>query len=66
MAGRCIDCGLCEEACPVDIPLRFLYRMANGIVKDLFDYEAGTSKSQSPFSVLDEETTLEPKSLNAA
>ena len=26
MAGRCIDCGLCEDACPVDIPLRLLYR----------------------------------------
>ena len=21
MAGRCIDCGLCEDACPVDIPV---------------------------------------------
>jgi len=24
MAGRCIDCGLCEEACPSNIPLRTL------------------------------------------
>jgi len=66
MAGRCIDCGLCEEACPVDIPLRFLYRTMNEVVKDLFDYEAGTSQSQSPFSVLDEEITLEPKPLRAS
>ena len=66
MAGRCIDCGLCEEACPVDIPLRLLYRMTNEIVKDLFDYEAGTSRNQSPFSVLGEEVTLELKPLKAA
>jgi formate dehydrogenase subunit beta len=24
MAGRCIDCGLCNEACPADIPLNIL------------------------------------------
>ncbi|MBW1940003.1 MAG: 4Fe-4S binding protein, partial [Deltaproteobacteria bacterium] len=32
MGGRCIDCGLCEDACPMDIPLRMLYRKVNGIV----------------------------------
>ncbi|MBK9968974.1 MAG: 4Fe-4S dicluster domain-containing protein [Holophagales bacterium] len=25
-AGRCIDCGECERACPVDIPLGLLNR----------------------------------------
>lgn len=52
MAGRCIDCGLCEEACPVDIPLRLLYRKVNGIVTDLFGYETGVSHDQTPFSIL--------------
>ena len=66
MAGRCIDCGLCEDACPVDIPLRLLYRKVNEIVRDVFDYETGTSRSQSPFNILGEETTLEPKSIKAA
>ena len=41
MAGRCIDCGLCEDACPVDIPLRLLYRKVNEIVVNVFDYETG-------------------------
>jgi ferredoxin len=54
MAGRCIDCGLCEEACPVDIPLRLLYRKGNAIVKDLFGYETGLSQEQPPFSILGE------------
>lgn len=54
MAGRCIDCGLCEDACPVDIPLRLLYRKTNLIVKDLFDYETGSSLLQPPFSILGE------------
>lgn len=52
MAGRCIDCGLCEEACPVDIPLRLLYRKVNDIVRQLFGYQTGLSLEQSPFSLL--------------
>jgi formate dehydrogenase subunit beta len=51
MAGRCIDCGLCEEACPADIPLRLLYRKVNSIVKDLFDYDTGVSTTLPPFAV---------------
>ncbi len=63
MAGRCIDCGLCEDACPADIPLRLLYRRVNEIVTDLFDYQTGTSAEQSPFSILGDTVFLEPKPL---
>ena len=63
MAGRCIDCGLCEEACPSDIPLRLLYRKVNEIVKDVYDYETGISPDQSPFSVLGEKVVLETTKL---
>ena len=65
MAGRCIDCGLCEEACPADIPLRLLYRKVNQIVADIFDYRPGSSLEQSPLSILGEKVTLEPQPLNA-
>jgi Fe-S oxidoreductase len=65
MAGRCIDCGLCEDACPSDIPLRLLYKKVNGIVKDVFDYETGTSPELPPFSVLGEDVTLDPKPIGA-
>ncbi len=61
MAGRCIDCGLCEEACPAEIPLRLLYRKVGEIVGDLFAYETGESLEQSPFSVLGDKVVLEPK-----
>jgi len=63
MGGRCIDCGLCEDACPTDIPLRLLYRKVNGIVKDEFGYETGTHSEQSPFNLLGDEVTLELKPL---
>jgi formate dehydrogenase subunit beta len=65
MAGRCIDCGLCEDACPVDIPLRLLYRKVNEIVVNVFDYETGSCNDQSPFSILGDKVILEPKPMTA-
>jgi len=61
MAGRCIDCGLCEDACPAYISLRLLYRKVNETVSDVFDYKTGIRADQSPFNMLGEEVTLEPK-----
>ncbi len=61
MAGRCIDCGLCEEACPADIPLRLLYRKVNAVVDDLFDYRAGEGEQPPPFTIIGERPSLAPK-----
>ena len=62
MAGRCIDCGLCEEACPADIPLRVLYKKGNALVKEFFDYDTGSLVTGlSPWKALGEEVTMEPK-----
>ena len=41
MAGRCVDCGECERACPMDIPLMELNKKLQKDVKELFEYEAG-------------------------
>ena len=65
MAGRCIDCGLCEAACPMDIPLRLLYGKVNEIVMDLFGYETGSSIENSTFNILGATVTLEPKPIEA-
>jgi Fe-S oxidoreductase len=48
MADRCIDCGLCEEACPADIPLRTLYRKVRETVRDLFGYLPGENVEDPP------------------
>jgi formate dehydrogenase subunit beta len=62
MAGRCIDCGLCEEACPADIPLRVLYKKGNALVKELFEYDTGSpTAGLSPWKFLGDEATLETK-----
>jgi formate dehydrogenase subunit beta len=46
MADRCIDCGLCEEACPMKIPVRRLYRKVRKSVKDLFGYIPGEKEDE--------------------
>ncbi len=46
MAGRCIDCGLCEEACPAHIPLRSLYRKVREEMADYLGYVTGTEESE--------------------
>jgi ferredoxin len=41
LGGRCIDCGECERACPLDIPLRFLNKKLEKEAGELFGYEVG-------------------------
>ncbi len=53
--GRCIDCGLCEEACPVGIPLRTIYKKLGQVVSELFGYSPGKEvEGRSPLSFLGE------------
>ena len=50
----------------MDIPLRLLYRKVNEIVVNVFDYETGSSPNQSPFNILGDQVTLEPKPIQLA
>jgi formate dehydrogenase (coenzyme F420) beta subunit len=52
MIGRCIDCGLCNEACPADIPLRTLYKKVADIIDKEFQYRPGYTDQKSPLNVL--------------
>jgi formate dehydrogenase subunit beta len=47
-AGRCTDCGACEQACPVDIKVRSFTRKLNKDVLDLYECEAGLSIEERP------------------
>lgn len=42
-AGRCVDCGACVRACPMDINLRLFTRILVDEVKERFDYDPGIS-----------------------
>ena len=48
LAGRCVDCGACSRACPMDIDLRALTKKIEKIVKERFDFEAGLSPEETP------------------
>ena len=48
VAGRCTDCGECERACPVDIPLRNLNKWMYDLVDELFHFKAGMDKEAAP------------------
>lgn len=47
-AGRCTDCGACERACPMDIPMRQFTSKLNKDVEALFKWEAGLTMDQRP------------------
>jgi ferredoxin len=59
VAGRCSDCGECERACPVGIPLRSLQRKMQEEVKALFGHEAGVDKDALPVFTHYEDTDPE-------
>jgi len=51
LAGRCINCGECERACPVDIPLMLLNRFIARQVKAHFGFLAGyDTEDYQPFA----------------
>lgn len=48
LAGRCTECGECQRACPMGIPILELKRQMNEIVRELFEYQAGTDPEAVP------------------
>jgi formate dehydrogenase subunit beta len=47
-AGRCVDCGACVRACPMNIDLRCFTRVLVDEVQERFGYEAGVSIKDPP------------------
>jgi len=47
-AGRCVDCGACDRACPMGIDIRKLTKKIERDVKELFHYEVGVSLEDVP------------------
>ncbi len=48
LAGRCTECGECERACPMNIPLGKLKKKINMDMKELFDYAPGVNPDDKP------------------
>lgn len=48
LTGRCVICGECERACPMNIPLMLLRRKMNKEVRNVFNYDAGLDPHGTP------------------
>jgi len=48
LAGRCIGCGQCERACPMDMPLMELNKKIEKEIREMFEYEAGVNAEEKP------------------
>lgn len=49
MVDSCVNCGQCEDACPVDIPLSKISHEINYRLRDIFDYVPGVDHKKPPF-----------------
>ncbi len=60
LAGRCVNCGSCTRACPMDINISLLLSKLSTDAKKLFDYETGVKAEDKPvLNKYDEEDSNE-------
>ena len=48
MATSCVGCGMCESACPNNLPVATIFRAVGQKVQALFDYVPGRSLEEEP------------------
>ena len=54
LAGRCTNCGACQRACPVDIPLGLLNAKVAEVVERRFDHRISDDpEARSPIGAYD-------------
>ena len=50
MIDSCVNCGQCEDVCPMDIPLSRISHEMNKSIEKMFNYQPGTSQEKPPLS----------------
>lgn len=48
LAGRCIECGACERACPSGVNVRYLVKEVTDLCRELYGYSAGMDPAETP------------------
>ena len=48
LAGRCVECGACDNACASGVNLRYMIRELTNFVDELYDYRAGVDPDAEP------------------
>jgi formate dehydrogenase subunit beta len=61
MVLSCVACGMCEQGCPVDIPLLSIYKTVGKNAQKVFDYEPGRSLEEDIPILTFKEDELEPR-----
>ncbi len=67
VGDSCVNCGQCQDVCPMEIPLTRLYNSLNRELVDIFDYQPGVDVNQPPplTQVTDRELSVDaPDTLN--
>jgi len=60
MATSCVGCGMCESACPNDIPVATVFRAVGEKVQAIFDYVPGRSlQEELPLATFREDELIE-------
>ena len=54
VADSCIDCGQCEELCPMDIPNALFMHAIEADLEELYGYHAGEDLSMPSMAIMDE------------
>ena len=48
MGTSCVGCGICESACPSDIPVSNLFNLIGGKLQEMFEYVPGEDATVDP------------------